>query len=295
MIVRTAFLSLGFAASAFPASAFASSAPPALVVYVQGNVKIVKASGSELAAALGSEVDEADTLVTDDAGQVRVRLFDRSLLRIGPGSRAQMAQLHGDAQSDKKEISVKLVVGRLWASVSKLLTPDSRFEVHAANAVAGVRGTKLDVQSDGKTGTVACLEGKVQVTNGSATTLITLGSEVGFHGDSIGEVQKLSQQQVMQRNFEARGGLAASSKFGERGAEAKAEKLSGQIQERMAQGGGTKDRFDVDNRRDRQDKDHQYAADLRNRGAAFQEYNEAERLHIPLDRTRIDGTVVVRP
>jgi len=290
MMMRTAFLSLCLAAPAL-----ADSNPPALVVYVQGNVKIVKAGGSELAAALGSEVDEADTLVTDDAGQVRVRLFDRSLLRIGPGSRAQMAELRMDPQSEKKEISVKLVVGRLWASVSKLLTPDSRFEVHAANAVAGVRGTKLDVQSDGKTGTIACLEGKVQVSNGGAMTLITGGTELAFQNDGLGQVQKLTQQQVMQRNLEARGGVATGAKFGERSAEAKADRLSTLIQERLAQGGAQKDRFDLDNRRDRQDKDHQTAADLRNRGQAFKEYNEAERLHIPLDRTRIDGTVQVRP
>ena len=290
MILRTTLLSLALAVPAW-----ASSDPPALIVYVQGNVKVVKADGSELQAALGSEVNESDSVVTDDSAQVRVRLFDRSLLRIGPGSRAQMSQLRSDPAGEKKEISVKLVVGRLWASVSKLLTPDSKFEVHASNAVAGVRGTKIDVQSDGKTGSVACLEGKVQVSNGGTMTMIEGGSELTFQGEGLGQVQHLSAQQVMNRNLEARSGLTAGNRFNQRGAEAKADRLSTQLQERLGQGGGTKDRFDIDNRRDRQDKDHQYAADLRNRGAAFKEYNEAERLHIPLDRTRIDGTVTVRP
>jgi hypothetical protein len=289
MIARTVLFSACLASTAWAAD------PPAMVVYVQGTVKIVKASGSELPASLGSEIDEADTLVTDDASQVRVRLFDRSLLRIGPSSRAQMSQLRIDSQGEHKEVSVKLFVGRLWASVSKLLTPDSRFEVHAANAVAGVRGTKIDVQSDGKNGSVACLEGKVEVKNGSNTATIVGGNELAFQGVGLGQIVKLTEQQIMQRNFEARGLHAAGGAFGERGAEAKADKLAAAIQAHLNAGGTRQSFFDVDHRRDHDDRDHELAADLRNRGAAFQEYNEAERLKIPLDRTRIDGTVQVRP
>lgn len=125
-----------------------SEAAPGVVVYVQGNPRVQHGQGGEQVLALGTEVTESDTIVTDDAGQVRIRLFDRSVLRFGPNTKAQLTQLKMDAGAEKKEVSVRLVFGKLWASVTKLVTADSKFEVQAANAVAGVRGTLTGASVD---------------------------------------------------------------------------------------------------------------------------------------------------
>ncbi len=292
MTLRNRCTAVFFFAVCFSASlpAFADG-PSAVVVYVQGTVHIQKLQGGEQLAALGTEIQENDTIVTEDASQVRVRLFDRSLLRIGPSSKAQMAQLRVDASAEKKEVSIKLTFGRLWASVSKLLTPDSRFEVTAANAVAGVRGTKLDVQSDGKSGQFACLEGKVEVTSGGQHQTLGGGTQVGFNG-TFGELVHLSLHDIIQRNEAGRGGAGKVLQLGEKGAEQKAQHLATILGDRFAQGRADRGEgahiHDLESARDRE-----LASDTHNRGSAFVEFNEATRLGIPLDRTRIEGTVTV--
>ena len=178
----------------------AQAAAPAIVVYVQGNAKVIHAQGGEQALALGSEVSEADTLVTDDAAQVRVRLFDRSVLRLGPNSRAQLTQLSMDPNTEKKEVSVKLVFGRLWASVTKLITPDSRFEVQAANAVAGVRGTLTGAEVDPNqpdTANFFTIHGDVEVTgaDGSKTHVPSM-TQIVSTPSGLGQLLALSNSQL---------------------------------------------------------------------------------------------------
>jgi hypothetical protein len=177
-----------------------AEAAPGVVVYVQGNAKILHAQGGEQPLALGSEVVESDTVTTDDAGQVRIRLFDRSVLRLGPNSRAQMTQLRMDAGAEKKEVSVKLVFGKLWASVTKLITPDSKFEVQAANAVAGVRGTLTGAEVDPAKpdqANIFTIHGSVEVTDklGNRVTVPAMSSVIA--GPSgLGSLQGLSLSQL---------------------------------------------------------------------------------------------------
>jgi hypothetical protein len=179
-------LSLPLLLIATPALAEELVQMPSVIVYVQGSVKVIRGQET-LIAALGTEVRESDSIVTEDNSQARVRLYDRSLLRLGANSRVQMAQLRSDASAERKTISVKLVVGRLWASVSKLLTSDSAFEVQTQSAVAGVRGTNFgaSVDAEGEC-EIAVGEGKVEVKSkaGGEAKLIGAGraAVVGLNG-----------------------------------------------------------------------------------------------------------------
>jgi hypothetical protein len=181
----------------------------AAVVYVQGSVKIVKAGGGETVAMLGSEVSENDTLVTDEGSQVRVRFYDRSLVRLGPSSRAQMSQLRFGS-SEAKTVSVKLVIGKLWASVSKLVTPDSRFEVSTSTAVAGVRGTEFAVLMP-RSGdcSVTTAEGSVSVrANDGTERMVRAGFEAVLSSNGFRDLRQVSAETITAMRNESRGAAA---------------------------------------------------------------------------------------
>ncbi|MCC6809047.1 MAG: FecR domain-containing protein [Deltaproteobacteria bacterium] len=160
----------------------ALAAPHATVVYVEGNVAIERA-GKKQALLLGATLAEEDFVVTEEDSQIRVRLPDRSLLRVGPRSRVQLSKMSfPDAQT--KTVSVKLIVGRLWASVSKLLGPSSKFEIESANAVAGVRGTELEVAraSESVGPSITTVVGDVGVRVGGADeTIVGAGQRLSLN------------------------------------------------------------------------------------------------------------------
>jgi hypothetical protein len=187
----------------FSSQAFAET--HAAIVYVQGTVKIIRSNGQELNALLGAEVAESDTLVTEDASQVRVRLYDLSLVRLGASSRAQISKLSFDG-SEKKTVSVKLVVGRLWASVSKLLSNDSTFEVQTGSAVAGVRGTEFAVLLRGADSEVTTAEGSVNVRAADGSErLIGAGFAATVGANGFRDVRQVSAEAITALRDESRG------------------------------------------------------------------------------------------
>lgn len=95
-------------------------------------------------AALNSElVLEKGRAVLDLPGVGTLRLY--------PGAQVQLTNRR----------TVRLLIGKVWALVTKL-TEDS-FEVETENAVAGVRGTQFLVELTGQKTRVAVTEGKVAV------------------------------------------------------------------------------------------------------------------------------------
>jgi len=67
-------------------------------------------------------------------------------LRLGPDSKLRLKEATLSPKKKKvKKFSARLMVGRMWASVTKLFGKESRFEVETPNAVAGVRGTVFAV------------------------------------------------------------------------------------------------------------------------------------------------------
>lgn len=144
-----------------PSSAFAAAG---VAVYVQGSVM----AGART-LGLGADIDSGETILTGDASQVRVRLADGSLLRIGPNAKVELAKIERTEQS--RSVRIKLTVGKLWASVSKWLGGENKFEIDTGSAVAGVRGTELIAERDSPTSDskVTTVVGKVVVKNGDGS------------------------------------------------------------------------------------------------------------------------------
>lgn len=261
---------------------------PSVIVYVQGTVTVIRGQET-ITAALGTEVRESDSIVTEDNSQARVRLYDRSLLRLGANSRVQMAQLRADASAEKKTISVKLVVGRLWASVSKLLTSDSAFEVQTTSAVAGVRGTNFgaSVNAEGEC-EIAVGEGKVQVrsTAGGEPKMLTAGRAAVLGLSGFRSVRDLGVAQTALLLDNARGNPSTggasdkASDDGAKGVNGKITQAHDKARDRMtaenkANNNNNNRQRDTRDRQNEKKLGSQDAVEQRNRASdTFEKFNE---------------------
>jgi len=143
-------------------------APAGTVTFLAGEATRSAAGGAER-LAIGAAVHAGDVIETAGRTRLEVRLADRSLLRLGPRSRAVVERAVFGATAEDRKVSAKLLVGQVWANVAKAVGGEARFEVRTENAVAGVRGTtfRVDASADRSvvvkvySGTVAVAAGPV--------------------------------------------------------------------------------------------------------------------------------------
>jgi hypothetical protein len=98
----------------------------------------------------GAAIYQGDVIETSRRTRIELTLADQSVLRLGPSSRVELdAAAFGKGTVDRK-VSARLRVGNVWASVTRALGGEARFEVKTENAVAGVRGTtfRVDASTD---------------------------------------------------------------------------------------------------------------------------------------------------
>ena len=117
------------------------------VTIVEGAAFRTPKGGAEQPLNQGAEVELDDTLRTGADGNVKLTLTDQSVLVLGPESELVVERAEFESQ-ERSRVSLKLLVGGVWAKVKKAIAgSDSTFEVSAARAVAGVRGTIFRVDA----------------------------------------------------------------------------------------------------------------------------------------------------
>jgi len=127
----------------------ASSALAAVgrVTVVEGAAFRTPKGGAEQPLKQGADVELDDTLRTGADGSLKLSLTDQSVVVLGPDSELVVERAEFEAQ-ERSRVSLKLLVGGVWAKVKKAIAgSDSTFEVSAARAVAGVRGTIFRVDA----------------------------------------------------------------------------------------------------------------------------------------------------
>jgi len=153
------------------------SAPPpghaGRVVAVNGNVTLTR-SDVPTPVTRGDYIVQGDVIATGADGNVRLLMRDKSVLALTAKSSIAIAAYDVEPATRKRRARLPVLVGRLWALVSKTVHPDASYEVTANNAVAGVRGTELvfDVGEAGES-EVTVISG--EVTLASADARETLG------------------------------------------------------------------------------------------------------------------------
>ncbi len=137
----------------------------ALVTTVDGTARVFskeKTTGRLLKK--GDRIGKEDEVRVGEDSRIELRFPDGTVMRLSEKSRLAMRELQYDKKSESKNVKVNLGVGKLWANVKKLLTPDSAVEVKTGNAVAGVRGTVYRVNvSDDQSAVIKVYDGAVSV------------------------------------------------------------------------------------------------------------------------------------
>jgi hypothetical protein len=154
---------------------------------VNGKVQIKNKSGKKTRTAKkDSTVVEGERIVTGTDAKATLQLFDGSQLDISPKTDFQLTKLEKPSAEDKV-IQFKLFVGRLFASVKKLASSKSSFEVEAGGVVCGVRGTKFAFEFDPGKNHVGLRvdEGTVYTNWNGHTNLFNAGQNADFTNGNL--------------------------------------------------------------------------------------------------------------
>src|SRR5207237_1109416 len=77
----------------------------------------------------GSSVQQGDVVETGDDSRLELRLPDASALRIGPRARLALTAAHFERGPARRQLSVKLFFGKVWAKVTAAAGGDQRFQI----------------------------------------------------------------------------------------------------------------------------------------------------------------------
>ncbi len=164
----TAAALVAAAALAAPAAPAAAPETPSAgsITFLDGDASRM-AGGKTVKLKSGAPIYQGDVIETARRTRVELTLMDQSVLRLGPLSRVELVSAAFGQGADDRKVSAKLRVGNVWASVTKSLGGEARFEVRTENAVAGVRGTtfRVDASKD-KSVVVKVYSGTVAVAAG---------------------------------------------------------------------------------------------------------------------------------
>ena len=175
--MRLLFTVLASIAFAIPTAA--TAAESVQVVEAQGDVRARAPKGEWKTLRANSTLATGSRVKTGANGKVSLRFADGTITKVRPKS-----QIIVRAAAKEEKSGVTVFFGRVWAKVVKRVSDDDAFEVHSANAVAGVRGTQFEVgvADDGST-RVIVKKGAVAV-GGEAgkPTNISAGFEIESDG-----------------------------------------------------------------------------------------------------------------
>lgn len=160
-------LLLASACVSYRAHAAESGGNDAVVTVLQGTARVYsKEEPRGHGIKKGDRIGEEQEVRVAEKSRVEMRFPDGTVMRLSEKSRLTMNELAFNKKSESENVTVDLAVGKLWAKVKKLGTPDSSVVVRTSNAVAGVRGTVYQVNVAGdKSALVKVYDGEVYVAN----------------------------------------------------------------------------------------------------------------------------------
>jgi hypothetical protein len=144
--------------------------PVAVFAEIVGSFMLVKPKvslirdGKELIPGAGHSVAIGDLITTGEEARARILFKDDSILTLAHNTKLEIKEYL--IEKDKRNSIISLQAGKLRTEVTKLLTPESKFEVHTPTAIAGARGSDwLSVVENNPGTTIYCLQGPISVVN----------------------------------------------------------------------------------------------------------------------------------
>lgn len=151
-----------------------AGASSTVLTILAGTAEVARASAGFAAAADGELVAAGDRVRTAERSQAVITFFDGSTLTLEPSTTVTVE----DASANGEAISIRIsqAIGRTWASVNRLISANSRFELKTPSATAVVRGTGFvtEVRSDGSS-SVQTTDGAVEVSAQGTTVSVGAG------------------------------------------------------------------------------------------------------------------------
>jgi hypothetical protein len=115
----------------------------ATVAVLNTAVDAQKGSSDFTPALDGDVLGNGDFVRSSKDGRAVLTFFDGSTLSVDPASLVKVLTLNR-LSSGGIALLVEQTLGRSWAAVSKLKTPDSKFEIKTPTSIAAVRGTSFE-------------------------------------------------------------------------------------------------------------------------------------------------------
>jgi hypothetical protein len=165
------------------ASLDTSSAPELYLAEKKGDVRVAtkedKGKGPKAVREVPFALGVNDRIVTGDKSRAYLQFRDGGSVEIGPKSDVAVSELKSGKDFKAR---FQLFAGKFKAIVRKLATPSSKFEVEAGGVVAGVRGTRFEVQNDPDTKTVLAqtYEGEIFTRVGSQIQPVKAGLSLAY-------------------------------------------------------------------------------------------------------------------
>jgi hypothetical protein len=197
--MRARALSAALAGATLLLAAVATAAPSApsagSVTFLAGEATR-SAGGKSEKLAVGKAVFQGDVLETQKRTRLEVKLADGSVVRLGPTSKMEVQAAAFGKTVEDRNVSAKLLVGKVWANVAKAVGGEQRFEVKTENAVAGVRGTtfRVDAATD-KSVVVKVYGGTVAVASGPIPRPEHKGTDGKPERKQVAGPQQVSREQ----------------------------------------------------------------------------------------------------
>ena len=119
---------------------------PATAISVDGTVELVQ-NGVTQPVQRFMTIPEGSTLITGKNSHLNLRFESGSQLRLGPDSKITLSEVKQATRAGDRTEKIRLVFGRVWARVMKLVGSEAAFEIRTQHAVAGVRGTAFWAES----------------------------------------------------------------------------------------------------------------------------------------------------
>lgn len=168
----------------FPRTSVAAAANNAVLAVLNAGVFAQRGGQSDFVSALDGEVFVSGDIVRADAqGRAVLTFFDGSTISVEPNSDVRVVSLVKTA-SGGIQLTIEQTLGRTWASVSDLATPDSKFEIKTPSMTAIVRGTAFETIVE-------------KLPDGTTTTTVKTGEgEVVVQAEAGGEVTVKANEQI---------------------------------------------------------------------------------------------------
>ena len=167
----------------FPRGSNLSATVAATLAILNTDISAQKGNADFAPALDGELLASGDVVKSSANGRAVLTFFDGSTLTVDTGSIVKVATLNR-LPNGGIQLTIEQTLGRTWASVAKLKTPDSKFEIKTPTSTASVRGTAFEtivVQNpDGSTSvTFKADDGELAVTaTAGGTTTVPANTQV---------------------------------------------------------------------------------------------------------------------